>query len=215
MFDFLRAIDWKDQLPYLAAALAFGYALGSIPFGLLFARAAGAGDVRKIGSGNIGATNVLRTGKRWAALATLLCDAGKGAAAVIAARLWHGDAVAVIAALGAFLGHLFPVWLGFKGGKGVATFLGVTLALFWPAGLLAMAIWGAAAWLWRMSSLSALIAAVLAPVTMLLFHQPLYAALEIVLAVLILVMHRENIRRILNGHEPHIGAASAPRSDLA
>jgi glycerol-3-phosphate acyltransferase PlsY len=215
MFDFLRAIDWKDQTLYLFAALAFGYVLGSIPFGLLFARAAGAGDVRKIGSGNIGATNVLRTGKRWAALATLLCDAGKGAVAVVAARIWHGEAVAVIAGLGAFLGHLFPAWLGFKGGKGVATFLGVTLALFWPVGLLALATWGAVAFLWRMSSLSALIAAMLVPVYMLLFRQPLYATLEIVLAALILVMHRENIKRILGGHEPRIGAGSGFRSDPA
>jgi glycerol-3-phosphate acyltransferase PlsY len=213
MFDFLRAVDWKDQLPWIAAALAFGYLLGSIPFGLLFARAAGAGDVRKIGSGNIGATNVLRTGKRWAALATLLCDGGKGAVAVILARVWHGEAVAVIAALGAFLGHLFPVWLNFKGGKGVATFLGVTLALFWPVGLLAMATWGLAAWFWRISSLSALIATVLAPVYMLLFHLPLYATLEIVLTLMIVMMHRENIQRILGGQEPRIGAT--PRSDPA
>jgi glycerol-3-phosphate acyltransferase PlsY len=215
MFDFLRAIDWKDQSLFLLGALAFGYLLGSVPFGLLFARAAGAGDVRKIGSGNIGATNVLRTGKRWAALATLICDGAKGAVAVIAARYWHGEAVAVIAALGAFLGHLFPAWLGFKGGKGVATFLGVTLALFWPVGLLAMATWAAAAWIWRMSSLSALIAAVMAPIYMLLFQQPLYATLEIVLAVLILYMHRENIRRILDGQEPRIGAANTHRSEPA
>ena len=208
MFDFLRAIDWKDQLAYLAAALAFGYALGSIPFGLLFARAAGAGDVRKIGSGNIGATNVLRTGKKWAALATLVCDGGKGALAVIAARLWHGDAVAVVAGLGAFLGHVFPLWLGFRGGKGVATFLGVTLALSWPVGLLALATWGVAALTWRISSLSALICAVLAPVYMLVFGYSLYATLEVMLAILILVMHRENIRRILNGAEPRIGASS-------
>src|SRR5215469_6948324 len=109
MFEFLRAIDWKDQATFLVAALALGYLLGSIPFGLIFTRLAGAGDVRRIGSGNIGATNVLRTGKKWAALATLLCDGGKGALAVILARLWHGDAVAVIAGLGAFLGHLFPI----------------------------------------------------------------------------------------------------------
>jgi glycerol-3-phosphate acyltransferase PlsY len=215
MFDFVRAIDWKDQALYLAAALAFGYLLGSIPFGLIFARAAGAGDVRKIGSGNIGATNVLRTGKRWAALATLLCDGGKGAVAVIVARAWHGEAVAVVAALGAFLGHLFPLWLGFKGGKGVATFLGVTLALFWPVGLLALATWAAAAGAWRMSSLSALAAAVLVPVYMLLFRQPLYATLEIVIALLIIFMHRENIRRILSGQEPRIGAGNAYRSDPA
>jgi glycerol-3-phosphate acyltransferase PlsY len=212
MFDFLRAIDWRDQTLYLAAALAFGYLLGSVPFGLLFTRAAGAGDVRKIGSGNIGATNVLRTGKRWAALATLICDGGKGAVAVVVARLWHGEAVAVIAALGAFLGHVFPVWLGFKGGKGVATFLGVTLALFWPAGLLALATWAIAAWVWRMSSLSALIAAVLVPGYMLALHQPLYATLEAVLAVLILYMHRENISRILDGQEPRIDLKSGSRS---
>ncbi|HEY5048725.1 MAG TPA: glycerol-3-phosphate 1-O-acyltransferase PlsY [Rhizomicrobium sp.] len=215
MFEFLRAIDWKDQLPWLAPALGFGYLLGSIPFGLLFTRAAGAGDVRKIGSGNIGATNVLRTGKRRAALATLLCDGAKGAVAVIVARAWHGEAVAVIAALGAFLGHLYPAWLGFKGGKGVATFFGVTLALFWPVGLLALATWGAAAWFWRMSSLSALIASVLAPVYMLLYREPLYATLEVVLALFIVTMHRENIRRMATGHEPRIGAASAYRSDPA
>jgi len=215
MFEFLRAIDWKDQTPYLAAALALGYLLGSIPFGLIFSHAAGAGDVRKIGSGNIGATNVLRTGKRWAALATLICDSAKGAVAVIVARAWHGEAVAVLAALGAVLGHLFPLWLGFKGGKGVATFLGVTLALFWPVGLLALATWAAAAWAWRMSSLSALVATMLVPVYMLLFGQPLYATLEVVIALLIIYMHRENIRRILSGHEPRIGAGSAYRSDPA
>lgn len=215
MFDFLRAIDWKDQATFLAAALAFGYLLGSIPFGLIFTRLAGAGDVRKIGSGNIGATNVLRTGKKWAALATLLLDAGKGALAVVIARVWHGEAVAVIAGLGAFLGHIFPIWLNFKGGKGVATFLGVTLALFWPVGLLALATWGLAAWVWRMSSLSALIAAVLAPAYMLVFREPLYATLATILAVLILYMHRENIRRILAGNEPRIGASSAYRSDPA
>lgn len=212
MFDFLRAIDWKDQLPFIAAALVFGYLLGSIPFGLLFTRMAGAGDVRKIGSGNIGATNVLRTGNKWAALATLLCDAGKGALAVILARIWHGDAVAVIAGLGAFLGHLFPVWLGFKGGKGVATFLGVTLALFWPVGLAALATWALAAWIWRISSLSALIAAALTPVYMFLFHLPLYGTLAMVLAILIVVMHRENVERILAGREPRIGAKSAQAS---
>ena len=197
------------------AALGLGYFLGSIPFGLFFAWASGAGDVRKIGSGNIGATNVLRTGKRWAALATLICDGGKGAVAVIVARVWRGEAVAVLAALGALLGHLFPLWLGFKGGKGVATFLGVTLALFWPVGLLALATWAVAAGAWRISSLAALVAAALAPVYMVLFHQPLYATLEIVIALLIIFMHRENIERILSGHEPRIGAAGGYRSDPA
>jgi glycerol-3-phosphate acyltransferase PlsY len=209
MFAFPETIDWAAQAPWLAVALVFGYLLGSIPFGLLFSWAAGAGDVRKIGSGNIGATNVLRTGKRWAALATLLCDAGKGALAVVIADRLQSDAVAVFAGLGAFLGHVFPVWLRFRGGKGVATFLGVTLALQWPVGLLALATWLAAAAIWRISSLSALIAAALVPLYMLLFRQPLYAALELLLACLIFVMHRENIRRILSGQEPRIGSAKA------
>jgi acyl phosphate:glycerol-3-phosphate acyltransferase len=204
MFD----IDWS-QWPHFVAAILFGYLLGSIPFGILFAWLAGAGDVRKIGSGNIGATNVLRTGKRWAALATLLCDAGKGTAAVLIARGFQGSEVAVFAGLGAFLGHLFPVWLGFKGGKGVATFLGVTLALAWPVGLLAMATWAAAAAIWRISSLSALIAAALAPLFMMLLKEPpLYAMLALILMLLIFAMHRENIRRILGGREPKIGATS-------
>lgn len=206
MPNFLNAIDWTDQAPYLAAALALGYALGTIPFGLLFAHWAGAGDVRKIGSGNIGATNVLRTGKRWAALATLLCDGGKGAVAVLIARSWHGEAVAIFAGLGAFLGHLFPVWLRFKGGKGVATFLGVTLALFWPVGLLALATWAAVAAIVRISSLSALAAACLVPLYMFAFRRPLDGVFEIVLAILILITHRENIRRILAGTEPRIRA---------
>jgi acyl phosphate:glycerol-3-phosphate acyltransferase len=209
MLAFLDTIDWADQAPWFAAALFFGYLLGSIPFGLLFSWAAGAGDVRKIGSGNIGATNVLRTGKRWAALATLICDAGKGALAVVVAHALHGNIVAAFAGLGAFLGHLFPVWLRFRGGKGVATFLGVTLALQWPVGLLALATWLAAAAIWRISSLAALIAAALVPLYMLLFHQPFSAALELLLACLIFAMHRENIGRILNGQEPRIGGASA------
>jgi glycerol-3-phosphate acyltransferase PlsY len=206
MLVFLNAIDWTDQAPYLAAGLAFGYLLGSIPFGLIFAWWAGAGDVRKIGSGNIGATNVLRTGKRWAALATLLCDAGKGALAVLVARSWHGEAVAIFAGLGAFLGHLFPVWLRFKGGKGVATFLGVTLALCWPAGLFALATWAGIAAISRISSLSALAAACLVPAYMFAFRKPLDGTFAIVLAILILITHRENIRRILTGTEPQIGA---------
>jgi glycerol-3-phosphate acyltransferase PlsY len=202
MFD----LDWGALVPYFAAAVLFGYLLGSIPFGLIFTRLAGAGDVRKIGSGNIGATNVLRTGNRWAAAGTLLFDGGKGAVAVLLARHFANDQVAVFAGLGAFLGHLFPIWLGFKGGKGMATFLGVTLALFWPVGLLALATWLVAALIWRMSSLSALIAAALTPVYMALFHHPLFAMLDLVLVVLIFAMHRENIRRILSGKEPRIGA---------
>jgi len=210
MFDAINSIDWPAEAPIFAAALVFGYLLGSIPFGLLFARAAGAGDVRKIGSGNIGATNVLRTGKRWAAAATLLCDGGKGAVAVLVTQNVQGSDVAMFAALGAFLGHLFPLWLNFRGGKGVAVFLGVTLALDWRVGLLALATWLAVAVSLRISSLSALVAAALVPIYMLLFGHGDYAVLEIVLAILVFVMHRENIRRLLSGTEPRIGAKAAP-----
>ena len=157
-------------MPRTAAALAFGYLLGSIPFGLLFGWLAGAGDVRSIGSGNIGATNVLRTGKRWAAAATLICDAGKGAAAVLIARV-YGPELAVVAALGAFLGHVFPVWLKFHGGKGMATFLGVVFALYWHVGLVAAATWLAVAAAWRISSLSTLIAALATPIYFALFRR--------------------------------------------
>jgi acyl phosphate:glycerol-3-phosphate acyltransferase len=208
MFDVLNTTDWHAGAPALAAALVFGYLLGSIPFGLLFSWAAGAGDVRKIGSGNIGATNVLRTGKRWAALATLVCDGGKGAVAVLVAGRLHGDMAAALAGLGAFLGHVFPVWLRFRGGKGVATFFGVLLALAWPVGLAALATWLAVAAVIRISSLSALAAAALAPIYMMLYHAPLYAMLALLLALLIFATHRENIRRLLSGREPRIGGGA-------
>jgi glycerol-3-phosphate acyltransferase PlsY len=206
MFDFLHTVDWADAWPYYLGVLVFGYLLGSIPFGLIITRLSGGGDIRKIGSGNIGATNVLRTGNRWAAAATLICDAGKGAVAVLLVRAHYNDSMAAFAGLGAFLGHLYPVWLGFKGGKGVATFLGVTLALYWPIGLATAALWIAAALLWRISSLSALIAAALTPIAMMLAGQPLYALLTFILAFLIFLTHRENIARILSGSEPRIGA---------
>jgi glycerol-3-phosphate acyltransferase PlsY len=186
-------------------ALLFGYLCGTIPFGLFFTWASGAGDVRKIGSGNIGATNVLRTGKKWAAAATLLCDAAKGAAAVLLTRYFL-PGQEVFAALGAVLGHLFPVWLGFTGGKGVATFLGICLALYWPAGLLVAGTWLGAALIWRISSLSALIAIALSSTFFLLFGQFAYASLALPLSLLIFWMHRENIRRLLVGAEPRIGA---------
>jgi glycerol-3-phosphate acyltransferase PlsY len=197
-------LDWQPAL----LSLLIGYALGSIPFGLFFAWIAGAGDVRKIGSGNIGATNVLRTGKRWAAAATLLSDAGKGLAAVLIARKSFGDGAALVAGAGAFLGHLFPVWLGFKGGKGVATFLGIMFALTWFGGIGVAVTWLGAAAIWRISSLSALIAAGLAPIYMLMLRRPSYAALAMVLAIAIFIMHRENIRRLFAGSEPRIGAKS-------
>jgi acyl phosphate:glycerol-3-phosphate acyltransferase len=186
-------------------ALMLGYLLGTIPFGLFFTLASGAGDVRKIGSGNIGATNVLRTGKKWAAVSTLLCDSAKGAAAVLLARHFL-PGQETFAGLGAVLGHLFPVWLGFKGGKGVATFLGICLALYWPAGLLVAATWLGAALIWRVSSLSALIAIALSSAYFLLFGRYNYAALALPLSLLIAWMHRENIRRLLGGTEPRIGA---------
>ncbi len=207
MFDFLGTIDWSAQWPVFLASSIFGYLLGSVPFGLLFSLASGAGDVRKIGSGNIGATNVLRTGKRWAAAATLLCDGGKGAAAVLVTQYFQGNEAAMFAGLGAFLGHLFPLWLGFRGGKGMATFLGLTLALDWRVGLLAMATWLVVAIIARMSSLSTLVAAALTPLYMTLMGNPQYVMLQLVLVVLIFAMHRENIRRIASGREPKIGAA--------
>jgi acyl phosphate:glycerol-3-phosphate acyltransferase len=197
----------------IAAALALGYLLGTIPFGLFFTWASGAGDVRQIGSGNIGATNVLRTGKKWAAAATLLCDGAKGAAAVLLARNFIFYDTEVFAALGAVLGHLFPVWLRFKGGKGVATFVGVCFALSWPAGALVAATWLGAALIWRISSLSALIAVALSSAYFLLLHEEFYAVLALILSALIYFMHRDNIRRLLRGEEPRIGAESRAKID--
>jgi glycerol-3-phosphate acyltransferase PlsY len=209
MFDAIASIDWSAEAPIFAAALIFGYLLGSIPFGLLFARMAGVGDVRKIGSGTIGATNVLRTGKRWAAAATLACDAAKGAAAFIAARYFQGNDAGLFAGLGAFLGHLFPMWLGFKGGKGIATAFGVMLAIDWRIGLLGFATWLGVAVISRVSSLSSLTAAALMPIYLMFFGKPLEAMFAVVLMLLIFVMHRENIARLLSGTEPRIGAKPA------
>jgi glycerol-3-phosphate acyltransferase PlsY len=202
----------------VALAAAGGYLLGSIPFGVILTRLATGKDVRSIGSGNIGATNVLRTGRKDLALATLLLDAGKGAAAyLITQALFPGvPALAAIAGGAAFIGHLFPVWLGFKGGKGVATFFGLLLAAAWPLGLLAGATWLIAAALFRMSSLAALIASAAAPVYAILPLEALglptsgpVLVLALVTASLIWVRHLGNIGRILKGAEPRIGAKKA------
>ena len=198
----------------IVAAVIGGYLVGSIPFGVLVMRAAGAGDPRAIGSGNIGATNVLRSGKKGLALLTLLGDGGKGAVAVLIAWLAtrHASASAqgtltALAGGAAFLGHLFPVWLGFKGGKGVATFFGTLLAAAWPVGMIAGATWLVMAAVLRMSSLATLTAAVVAPVAAMLLHRPQVAWLAVVMGVLIYVRHAANIRRLLKGEEPKIGGA--------
>ena len=198
----------SPALILLLVALA-SYLLGSILFGLVITRALGLGDLRQIGSGNIGATNVLRTGNRAAAAATLILDAAKGAVAVLLARAWVGPDAAQVAALFAFLGHLYPVWLQFRGGKGVATFLGTLLALAWPVGLAACATWAVTAAVSRISSLSALVAAGLAPVWLLIFGRGQMLALVIILAALVFLRHRANIARLRAGTEPRIGAKKA------
>ena len=189
----------------LIVALAFGYLLGSIPFGLLFTRAAGLGDVRSIGSGNIGATNVLRTGNKKLAAVTLIFDILKGTAAVLIAGIYGPDA-AIAAGAGAFLGHLFPVWLGFKGGKGVATYLGVLIGLAWQMALLFAAVWLAVAFLLRYSSAAALAAAVVVPVTLYFLGHDLLALVFALMSALLFVRHRTNISRLLAGTETRIGA---------
>lgn len=181
-----------------------GYLLGSIPFGLVLTRAAGLGDIRAIGSGNIGATNVLRTGRKGLALATLLLDGGKGAIAVLLARVLLGEDAVFAAGAGAMLGHTFPVWLGFKGGKGVATALGSLLAMAWPVGIFACLAWLVTALVTRISSLSALTAITLAPVAAWFLAGPSIAAAALAIAVLVDVRHEANIRRLLNGDEPRM-----------
>ena len=195
-------ITWPAAL----LCLALGYFLGSIPFGLIVTRLAGLGDVRKIGSGNIGATNVLRTGKKWAAALTLLLDGGKGAAAVLIAGAFCGMNGTAIAGIAVILGHIFPVWLRFRGGKGVATFIGVMLAAYWPTGLLVIATWLAVAQIWKISSLSALVAAALAPAYTIAFGSLPYALMAMVLAIIIFITHHENVHRLWRGEEPRIGA---------
>lgn len=182
-----------------------GYLLGSIPFGLLLSRAMGLGDLRKLGSGNIGATNVLRTGNKQAALATLLLDGAKGALAVLLARWLVGEDAAQVAGGMALLGHCFPIWLRFRGGKGVATFLGLMLALAWPVGLAACATWAVTAAILRYSSAAALLAAGLSPVWALVLGRGDVLFLSLALAILIYFRHAGNIMRLHRGQEPRIG----------
>lgn len=194
-----------SSLAALAVALIFGYLLGSIPSGVIITRMAGLGDVRKIGSGNIGATNVLRTGHKGLAALTLLGDALKGVIAVLVAARFAPDA-ALVAGLGAFLGHLFPVWLGFKGGKGVATYLGVLIALALPGALVFALVWLAVAAITRYSSLAALVAAVAVPLALWALAAPYVAGLFAVLTVIVFIKHRANISRLLAGQESRIGS---------
>jgi len=202
-------ISWSHSAPYLLAALLGGYLLGSIPFGLLLTRLAGLGDIRKIGSGNIGATNVLRSGRKGLAAATLLLDGGKGAVAVLLAGTWGPDAQ-LMAAFGALFGHLYPVWLRFKGGKGVATALGLLLALAWQVGLAACATWLVVAGLLRFSSLAALIALAAAPLYAWWFEGDLQLVqFAAILAAFVWMRHRANIARLIKSEEPRIGRKSA------
>jgi acyl phosphate:glycerol-3-phosphate acyltransferase len=187
-------------------AVILGYLLGSIPFGLILTRMAGMADLRTTGSGNIGATNVLRTGHKGLAAATLVCDMLKGTVAVVTAGTFGGPGAAMLAAAAAFLGHLFPVWLGFKGGKGVAVYIGVLLGLFWPAALVFCVIWLATAAISRYSSLAALVASFVAPIFLWWFATYALAALFAVLTMLLWYMHRENIKRLQAGTEGKIGA---------
>jgi glycerol-3-phosphate acyltransferase PlsY len=203
-----EAMNWEWAWPYFLAAFAIGYLFGSIPFGVILTRFAGLGDVRGIGSGNIGATNVLRTGRKGLAAATLIGDALKGTAAVVLiGHLW-GPNAAILAALGALLGHTFPVWLGFKGGKGVATFIGCLIGLKPVAALAFCLVWLATAALTRYSSASGLIASALTPVVLWWLGERQMAELFVVLAVLLWWKHRENIRRLIAGTESRIGKIS-------
>ena len=193
---------------FLPLAFVIGYLLGSIPFGLVLTRLAGTPDLRSIGSGNIGATNVLRTGRKGLAAATLILDMLKGTAAVVIAGYFGGPNAAMLAAFGAFLGHLFPVWLDFRGGKGVAVYIGVLLGLYWPAAVLFCLIWLAMALAFRYSSLAALTASFITPILLWWFGHAALAALFAVLTLLLFYVHRENIRRLRAGTEGKIGQKS-------
>src|ERR1700693_3133088 len=199
---------FPDAFPdvFLAVALLLGYLFGSLPLGLILTRLAGAKDLRSIGSGNIGATNVLRTGHKGLAAATLLLDMLKGTAAVVVSGYFDGPNAAMLAALGAFLGHLFPVWLKFRGGKGVAVYIGVLIGLFWPAAVVFCVLWLATAFTSRYSSLAALVASFVTPIFLWWFSHPALASLSAVLTLLLFYMHRDNIMRLQAGTEGRIGA---------
>jgi acyl phosphate:glycerol-3-phosphate acyltransferase len=205
--------SWSTALPVYLAAVAFGYLLGSIPFGLIITRLAGTADIRSIGSGNIGATNVLRTGRKELAVATLLGDALKGTAAVVIIDHFLGHDAAVFAALGAFVGHLFPVWLKFKGGKGVATYIGLLIGLAWPGAVAFCVIWLVVAAATRYSSLSALIASAVTPLLLWFSGYHLEAQMFLALTALLWFMHRGNIQRLLAGTEGKIGKKPATASN--
>lgn len=191
----------------LLYAAVFAYLCGSVPFGLLLTRAAGLGDIRAIGSGNIGATNVLRTGNRWLAAGTLVLDAAKAALPVLVARYFWGENAAMLAALFAFLGHCFPVWLNFKGGKGVAVMIGSLLALAWPVGLIFCAVWLLIAFTQKQSSLAALTASTTAPIFIYVINGNVWMAGTVTaMAILLFIQHRENIARLMAGTEPKIGS---------
>jgi len=190
-------------------ALALGYLLGSIPFGLLLTRLAGKGDLRTIGSGNIGATNVLRTGSKWLAVLTLILDCLKATAAIVLAQLLFGRETGPVAAAGALVGHLYPVWLGFRGGKGAATLFGILIALLWPAALIYAAVWIFLLSTVRISSVAGMTAAISAPIVAAALHSSLCLML-LGFAVLVLWKHRENILRLTKGTEPRIGSKTSP-----
>lgn len=197
-------ISWSHAAPYFLAALTFGYLLGSIPFGLILTRIAGLGDVRDVGSGNIGATNVLRTGNKVIAAMTLLGDLLKGTVAVLIAARFGPDS-AVLAGLGAFLGHCFPIWLNFKGGKGVATYIGILLGLAWKAVPIFAAIWLLTAFLTRYSSAAALLASLATPIGLYWLGHVQVSEMFLLLTIVLWFRHRENISRLLSGNESKIG----------
>jgi glycerol-3-phosphate acyltransferase PlsY len=211
----LHPINWQLALPYYAAALAFGYLLGSIPFGLVLTRLAGTQDIRQIGSGNIGATNVLRTGRKGLAAATLACDMLKGTVAVLIAYHFFGQDLAVLAGIGSFLGHLFPVWLRFNGGKGVATYIGVLLGLAWPAAIAFCVTWILVAAVTRYSSLAALIASVATLVFLWFNGDRQEAQIFLLLTLLLFLKHAPNIVRLFRGTEGKIGQKAGTTSDAS